>query len=161
MSAGVEESNALVKVAARFPGHVAESMLPATTVTLVDGLSAELLNGLGELENWPDKVKLMQENWIGKSRGLQFRFRLAEATDGIDIVEVFTTRPDTIFGASFVAIAPTHPIAEAIAARDPKAAAAGARERFGHAAVGRLWTELYEEVVRERSRAASRDSTSR
>jgi leucyl-tRNA synthetase len=82
----------------------------------------ELLDGLGELENWPDKVKLMQENWIGKSRGLQFRFRLAEAADGIDKIEVYTTRPDTIFGASFVAIAPTHPIAEAITARDPKAA---------------------------------------
>ena len=54
---------------------------------------------------WPDKVRLMQENWIGKSRGLQFRFRLAEPVAGIDGVEVFTTRPDTIFGASFVAVA--------------------------------------------------------
>ena len=58
----------------------------------------------------------MQENWIGKSRGLQFRFRLAEPADGIDSVEVFTTRPDTIFGASFVAIAADHPIAQALAA---------------------------------------------
>ena len=64
----------------------------------------------------------MQENWIGKSRGLQFRFRLAEAGDGIGEVEVFTTRPDTIFGASFVAVAPDHPIAQAVAASDPKAA---------------------------------------
>ena len=64
----------------------------------------------------------MQENWIGKSRGLQFRFRLAEAIDGIDEVEVFTTRPDTIFGASFVAVAADHPIAQAVAAADPKAA---------------------------------------
>ena len=87
----------------------------------ITDFAEELLDGLGELENWPDKVKLMQENWIGKSRGLQFRFRLANA-EGPDQVEVFTTRPDTIFGASFVAIAPTHPIAEALGARDPKAA---------------------------------------
>ncbi|MCH8616870.1 leucine--tRNA ligase [Sphingomonas sp. SM33] len=88
----------------------------------ITDFAEDLLQGLGELENWPDKVKLMQENWIGKSRGLQFRFRLAEAIEGTDQVEVFTTRPDTIFGASFVAIAPTHPIAEALAARDPKVA---------------------------------------
>jgi leucyl-tRNA synthetase len=71
----------------------------------------ELLEGLDSLEHWPDKVKLMQENWIGKSQGLQFRFDL---TNG-DSVEVYTTRPDTIFGASFVAVAPDHPIAESVA----------------------------------------------
>jgi leucyl-tRNA synthetase len=82
----------------------------------------ELLDGLGTLDQWPEKVRLMQENWIGKSRGLQFRFRLAGSVGGISDVEVFTTRPDTIFGASFVAVAPDHPIAQAIAASDPKAA---------------------------------------
>jgi len=82
----------------------------------------ELLEGLKDLDDWPDKVRLMQENWIGKSKGLDFRFRLAEPVGGIADVEVFTTRPDTIFGASFVAIAAGHPIAEAIAASDPKAA---------------------------------------
>jgi leucyl-tRNA synthetase len=82
----------------------------------------ELLDGLGTLDQWPEKVRLMQENWIGKSRGLQFRFRLAGPVGGISDVEVFTTRPDTIFGASFVAVAPDHPIAQAIAASDPKAA---------------------------------------
>ena len=87
----------------------------------ITDFAEELLDGLGQLDNWPDKVKLMQENWIGKSRGLQFRFRLANAVD-TDQVEVFTTRPDTIFGASFVAIAPTHPIAEALSVSDPKAA---------------------------------------
>ena len=87
----------------------------------ITDFAEELLEGLGELDDWPDKVKLMQENWIGRSRGLQFRFRLAGA-GSIDSVEVFTTRPDTIFGASFVAIAPTHPIAEAVAASDPAAA---------------------------------------
>ena len=82
----------------------------------------ELLDSLGELDRWPDKVRLMQENWIGKSRGLRFAFRLAEPAGGIERVEVFTTRPDTIFGASFLAIAPTHPVAEALAAADPQAA---------------------------------------
>jgi leucyl-tRNA synthetase len=82
----------------------------------------DLLEGLKTLDQWPEKVRLMQENWIGKSRGLQFRFRLAEPVDSIDQVEVFTTRPDTIFGASFVAIAAGHPIAQAVAARDPEAA---------------------------------------
>ena len=57
MAAGVEEPNALVKVAPRFPGHVAESMLPATTVSLVDGLSAELLNGLGKLDPNEDQAE--------------------------------------------------------------------------------------------------------
>jgi len=88
----------------------------------ITDFAEDLLQGLGELDNWPDKVRLMQENWIGKSRGLQFRFRLTETIGGGDRVDVFTTRPDTIFGASFIAIAPTHPIAEALAARDPQAA---------------------------------------
>ena len=82
----------------------------------------ELLDALATLDQWPDKVRLMQENWIGKSKGLDFRFRLAEPVASIDSIEVFTTRPDTIFGASFVAIAAGHPIAEAIAKSDPKAA---------------------------------------
>src|SRR5438270_2078870 len=83
----------------------------------------DLLEGLQTLDEWPDKVRLMQENWIGKSRGLQFRFRLAEPTKGIDSVEVFTTRPDTIFGASFVAVAADHPIAQAVGASTAGAAA--------------------------------------
>lgn len=82
----------------------------------------DLLEGLKGLDQWPDKVRLMQENWIGKSRGLQFSFRLAEPLDSIHKVEVFTTRPDTIFGASFVAIAAGHPLAQAVAQTDPKAA---------------------------------------
>jgi leucyl-tRNA synthetase len=82
----------------------------------------DLLEGLKTLDQWPDKVRLMQENWIGKSRGLQFCFRLAEAVDGIDGVEVFTTRPDTIFGSSFVAVAADHPLAQAVAASDSEAA---------------------------------------
>ncbi len=83
----------------------------------------DLLEGLKTLDDWPEKVRLMQENWIGKSRGLQFRFRLAQSIGGIEDVEVFTTRPDTIFGSSFVAVAADHPVALAAAERDPKAAA--------------------------------------
>ena len=79
----------------------------------------ELLEGLGELKHWPDKVRLMQENWIGRSQGLAFRFA---PSDG-GAVEVFSTRPDTIFGASFVAVAADHPIARAAADADPEAAA--------------------------------------
>jgi leucyl-tRNA synthetase len=76
----------------------------------------ELLSGVQGLEHWPDKVKLMQENWIGKSEGLRFRFALSDGGE----VEVFTTRPDTIFGSSFVAIAADHPIAQALAAGNPQ-----------------------------------------
>jgi leucyl-tRNA synthetase len=100
----------------------------------------ELLDGLGSLDQWPDKVRLMQENWIGKSRGLQFRFRLAEPADGISDVEVFTTRPDTIFGASFVAVAPDHPIAQAVAASDPKAAEFIAECRAGGTSAAEIET---------------------
>ena len=78
----------------------------------------ELLAGLDGLEHWPDKVKLMQENWIGKSQGLTFRFALSDGGD----VTVFTTRPDTIFGASFVAVAADHPIAQKLAAENPAVA---------------------------------------
>ena len=88
----------------------------------ITDFAEDLLDGLGHLDQWPDKVRLMQENWIGKSRGMQFGFRLVQPVDAISDVEVFTTRPDTLFGASFVAIAAGHPIAQALAKTDPKAA---------------------------------------
>ena len=72
----------------------------------------ELLEGLGSLDKWPEKVRLMQENWIGKSQGLQFAFDISNG----ESLEVYTTRPDTIFGASFVAVAADHPIAQGVAA---------------------------------------------
>ncbi|MBA3837431.1 MAG: leucine--tRNA ligase, partial [Zymomonas sp.] len=78
----------------------------------------DLLNGLSELKDWPDKVRLMQDNWIGRSQGLAFSFALSDG----GAVEVFSTRPDTIFGASFVAVAADHPIARAAADADPQAA---------------------------------------
>jgi len=107
----------------------------------ITDFAEELLEGLGTLDQWPDKVRLMQENWIGKSRGLQFCFRLAGAAPGgaCDI-EVFTTRPDTIFGASFVAISPGHPIAEALAAERPGVAKFIARARAGGTSAAEIET---------------------
>ncbi len=99
----------------------------------ITDFAEELLAGLGELDKWPDKVRLMQENWIGKSQGLQFCFRMVGEAPGSPNceVEVFTTRPDTIFGASFVAISAGHPIAEGLSASDPKVAAFVERCRKG------------------------------
>src|SRR6185312_9544869 len=88
----------------------------------ITDFAEDLLQGLKTLDQWPDKVRLMQENWIGKSAGLRFRFRLAAPAGGIPDVEVFTTRPDTIFGASFVALAADHPLAQAVASGDTEAA---------------------------------------
>ncbi len=77
----------------------------------ISDFSEELLDAIDGLDSWPDKVKLMQRNWIGKSRGLQFSFSLAEGPHGHDRVEVYTTRPDTLMGASFIGISPDHPLA--------------------------------------------------
>ncbi|SER51313.1 leucine--tRNA ligase [Sphingobium sp. YR768] len=81
----------------------------------------DLLEGLKTLDQWPDKVRTMQENWIGKSVGLQFSFKPVAHFD--TEIEVYSTRPDTIFGASFVAIAADHPVAQAVAANNPEAVA--------------------------------------
>ena len=90
--------------------------------------SGELLAAISTLDNWPTKVKLMQENWIGKSRGLQFSF---ERTDDGAPIEVYTTRPDTLMGASFVGISPDHPISKALEAKNPKLAAFNIEARKG------------------------------
>ncbi|HEX8214957.1 MAG TPA: leucine--tRNA ligase [Allosphingosinicella sp.] len=83
----------------------------------------ELLEGLAGLDHWPDKVRLMQENWIGKSRGMKFRFGICDPKPGMESFEVFTTRPDTIFGSSFAALSPDHPISLALAEKDERIAA--------------------------------------
>ncbi|KPP84336.1 MAG: leucine--tRNA ligase [Rhodobacteraceae bacterium HLUCCO07] len=93
----------------------------------ISDFSGELLEALDGLENWPAKVRTMQENWIGKSRGLQFSF---ERVDGGQI-EVYTTRPDTLLGASFVGISPDHPLARELEAKDPEVAKAVAAMRKG------------------------------
>ncbi|MCB9931661.1 MAG: leucine--tRNA ligase [Alphaproteobacteria bacterium] len=86
-----------------------------------DDLLAEIAN----LHRWSDRVRAMQENWIGKSHGAYVRFRLAnaDASPRPDRIEVFTTRPDTLYGASFIAVAADHPLAAEVAERDAKAAA--------------------------------------
>ncbi len=94
----------------------------------ISDMSEELLDALDTLDNWPAKVRLMQENWIGKSRGLQFSF---ERTDGADPIEVYTTRPDTLMGASFVGISPDHPIAKALEVDNAEVAAFVAECRKG------------------------------
>ncbi|MDJ0447458.1 leucine--tRNA ligase [Methylocystis sp. JR02] len=85
--------------------------------------SVELLEALDTLERWPDKVRLMQRNWIGRSEGMLVRFALAQPLDDAREIEVFTTRPDTLFGAKFVALAADHPLAKAAAAKNPELAA--------------------------------------
>ncbi len=76
----------------------------------------DLLKAIAELERWPDKVRLMQTNWIGRSEGARLRFALSDREESL---EVFTTRPDTLFGASFCAISPNHPLATEMAATNP------------------------------------------
>jgi leucyl-tRNA synthetase len=89
----------------------------------ITDFAEDLLDGLDGLPDWPEKVKLMQANWIGRSRGLRFGFKLDQAAAGFDGVDVYSTRPDTIFGASFVAIAADHPLALALAKENPDLAA--------------------------------------
>jgi leucyl-tRNA synthetase len=83
--------------------------------------SEELLQALDRLDRWPEKVRLMQRNWIGRSEGLLVRFALDPATtpDREDMLDIFTTRPDTLFGAKFMALSPDHPLATAAAAKNP------------------------------------------
>ena len=94
----------------------------------ISDMAEDLLTALEGLEDWPAKVRLMQENWIGKSRGLQFGF---ERVDGGAPIEVYTTRPDTLMGASFVGISPDHPLTKALEADNPALAAAVAEMRKG------------------------------
>ncbi|MDA7425163.1 leucine--tRNA ligase [Thalassococcus lentus] len=97
----------------------------------ISDYSEELLDALDGLDNWPAKVKLMQANWIGKSRGLQFAFSTIDAPDGFDRIEVYTTRPDTLMGASFVGISPDHPLAKHLERDNPELAEAVAEMRRG------------------------------
>jgi leucyl-tRNA synthetase len=91
----------------------------------ISNYSEELLTALDALDRWPEKVRLMQRNWIGRSEGLLVRFALDAGTapNGESEVEVFTTRPDTLFGAKFVALSPDHPLAAEAAKTNPALAA--------------------------------------
>jgi len=90
----------------------------------ISNYSEDLLEALDTLDRWPEKVKLMQKNWIGRSEGLLIRSMLDAATtpNQESELEIFTTRPDTLFGAKFMAISPDHPLAAATAAKNPKLA---------------------------------------
>ncbi len=85
----------------------------------ITAFGQELHDALEGLTRWPDKVRLMQKNWIGRSEGLLVRFALESNAFGAQEVEVYTTRPDTLFGAKFLGIAPDHPLAKAAAAENP------------------------------------------
>ncbi|KQZ14706.1 leucine--tRNA ligase [Mesorhizobium sp. Root554] len=88
----------------------------------ITSMSQDLLDGLDTLDRWPEKVKLMQANWIGRSEGLLIRWKLDNPPAGESELEVYTTRPDTIFGASFMAIAADHPLARKAAEGNPELA---------------------------------------
>jgi leucyl-tRNA synthetase len=83
--------------------------------------SEDLLGAIDRLDRWPDKVRLMQRNWIGRSEGLHVRFALDPGTtpNGETELEIFTTRPDTIFGIKFMALSPDHPLALSAAEKNP------------------------------------------
>jgi leucyl-tRNA synthetase len=106
----------------------------------ITDFAEDLLAGLGKLDQWPDKVRLMQENWIGRSQGLRFSFKLDRPAGGMDALEVFTTRPDTIFGSSFAAISPDHPIATELAGANEAAAAFIAECKSGGTTAAELET---------------------
>ncbi|MBA3517841.1 MAG: leucine--tRNA ligase, partial [Rhizobiales bacterium] len=88
----------------------------------ISSFSEELLRALDQLDRWPEKVRLMQANWIGRSEGLRIRFDYGTRLATAPFLEIFTTRPDTLFGASFMAVAPDHPVATACARSDSKLA---------------------------------------
>jgi leucyl-tRNA synthetase len=97
----------------------------------ISDMAEELLDALDGLDDWPAKVKLMQSNWIGKSRGLQMAWELTAPVHGHDRIDVYTTRPDTLMGASFVGLSPDHPLTRALEAENPGLAAKVAEMRKG------------------------------
>ena len=89
--------------------------IPQWFVKITD-YADELLDDIDKLEGWPEAVKTMQRNWIGRSEGLTLRFQLLESDEEL---EVFTTRPDTLYGATYMAVAPEHPLSLRAAESDP------------------------------------------
>ncbi|HWE77424.1 MAG TPA: leucine--tRNA ligase, partial [Pseudolabrys sp.] len=102
-------------------GAVVEQREMSQWVFKITKYSQELLDALDTLDRWPEKVRLMQKNWIGRSEGLLVRFALDPKTapNSESELEIFTTRPDTLFGAKFMALAPDHPLAAAAAKNNP------------------------------------------
>src|ERR1700761_6838233 len=99
-------------------GAVVERRKLAQWFFKITDFADDLLNALDRLDRWPEKVRIMQRNWIGRSEGMRFTFDLSNN----EKLEVFSTRPDTLFGASFVALSPDHPLSEALAKENPKVA---------------------------------------
>jgi leucyl-tRNA synthetase len=97
-------------------GALVEKRLLSQWFLKITAYAQDLLDSLSTLERWPERVRLMQENWIGRSEGARLFFELAGRTDKL---EIFTTRPDTLFGAKFVAIAANHPLATELAVGNP------------------------------------------
>jgi leucyl-tRNA synthetase len=97
-------------------GVLVERRLLSQWFLKITAFAEDLLQGLSSLDRWPDRVRLMQENWIGRSEGLRLSFALEGRADRL---EIYTTRPDTLFGASFCAIAANHPLAAELAADNP------------------------------------------
>ncbi|HJU16147.1 MAG TPA: leucine--tRNA ligase [Stellaceae bacterium] len=101
-------------------GAIVEKRLLSQWFLRITAFAEELLDAIGGLERWPERVRLMQENWIGRSEGARVNFDIAGRDEK---VEVFTTRQDTLYGASFLALSPNHPLALRLAERDPGLAA--------------------------------------
>ena len=101
-------------------GALVEKRRLSQWVLRITEFADELTDALGELERWPEKVRVMQSNWIGRSEGLKMQFKMKDRDDRL---EVFTTRHDTIFGASFMALSPEHPLSAELAADSPGLAA--------------------------------------
>jgi len=98
----------------RCDAKVQRKEIPQWFIRITD-YADQLLNDLGQLEHWPEQVKTMQRNWIGKSRGITMRFDLKETINDIQSVDVYTTRPDTLMGVTYLTLATQHPIALAMA----------------------------------------------
>src|ERR1700720_2991022 len=105
-----------------------EKRLLAQWFLRITAFTDELLDALKSLDRWPERVRLMQEKWIGRSEGARVMFQIDGRTpqDTLDLpidipadIEVFTTRPDTLYGASFLALSPHHPVAQSLAEKDP------------------------------------------
>src|SRR5215467_9002440 len=101
-------------------GAIVERRLLSQWFLRITAFTEELLDAIASLERWPDRVRLMQENWIGRSEGARVFFEIAGESERL---EVFTTRQDTLFGASFLAVSPNHPLALRLAGKDPDLAA--------------------------------------
>ena len=89
----------------------------------ITAYAEELLEGLDTLDGWPEAVRTMQRNWIGKSRGVELAFGLREPVAGLDRIEVYTTRPDTLYGVTYISLAAEHPITLALADANDELAA--------------------------------------